>query len=73
MSSFLANLSWHDDNKIQMYQYEEVILSRVLLLDLLIEAESAAFAKDVDVTTRLHQRVSPQVLFHVRQEVRTTQ
>ena len=31
MSSFLANLSWHDDNKIQMYQTEEVNNWRLVL------------------------------------------
>lgn len=25
MASFLSNLSWHDDNKIQMYQASEEV------------------------------------------------
>ncbi|CAM9680484.1 unnamed protein product, partial [Sphacelaria rigidula] len=31
VSSFLSNLSWHDDNKIQMYQTADEMLPRVLL------------------------------------------
>ncbi|CBN77602.1 hypothetical protein Esi_0004_0241 [Ectocarpus siliculosus] len=31
MASFLAKLSWHDDNKIQMYQAAEEVIPRVLL------------------------------------------
>lgn len=29
MASFLSNLSWHDDNKIQMYQASEEVNLRL--------------------------------------------
>lgn len=41
MASFLSNLSWHDDNKIQMYQASEEVMFLFRLLH--IQTEPVCF------------------------------
>eukprot|EP00752_Nemacystus_decipiens_P010771 g9583.t2 len=55
MASFLSNLSWHDDNKIQMYQASEETIPRVLLM-WLCDGEMKELAKGNKyfASSRLH-------------------